>query len=230
MKTTIISTLCVLSVSTPLLQAQTAPAGTPPPAVAPVAPPPSPALTYEGPKPSARFEVDALGGYRFGGGLENAVTGQDIDFDDTSTYGLSFQIGPVNSEMKVEFMWTRQDTSMDLHGFTGLNSVDLSIDEFQLGGIAEMGKNRFREYVAASVGATHFATDFGDDTRFSFGLGVGVKYYLASHFVSRGDLRGFCTVVDSDSAFIFHNGVTVAHFSGSTLWQGQATIGAGIVF
>ena len=233
MKTTLISTLCVLSVFAPLLQAQTpastapAPGATPPPSSAPVVPQ---TPMYEGPKPSSRFEVDVFGGYRFGGGLENAITGKDIDFDDSEAYGLTFDLGPVNSEMKVEFQWSRQDTSLDFHGSGGVNNVDVSIDEFQLGGIAEMGKNRFREYVAASAGATHFSSDFGDDTRFSFGLGVGVKYYVASHFVVRGDLRGFCTIVDSDSAFIFHNGVTVAAFSGSTLWQGQATIGVGIVF
>jgi hypothetical protein len=230
MKRTIISALCVIFVSTALLQAQTPAAGTPPPAVAPVTPPPAPALTYDGPKPTAQFEVDGLVGYRIGGGLQNEVTGHDVDFDDTPTYGLSFQIGAVNSDIKIEFMWTRQDTSLDFHGITGLNSVDVGIDEFQLGGIAEMGEDRFREYVAVSVGATHFSSDFGDDTGLSFGFGVGVKYYVASHFVIRGDMRGFCTIVDSDSEFIFHNGVTVATFSGSTIWQGQATLGLGVVF
>jgi len=52
---------------------------------------------------------------------------------------------------------------------------------------------------------------------------------VTKNFVLRAGLRGFCTVSNSDSAFIYLNGITVAHFSGSTLWQGQA-IGVGISF
>ena len=53
---------------------------------------------------------------------------------------------------------------------------------------------------------------------------------MTKNIVLRADLRGFCTVVDSESAFIYYNGVTVVKYSGSTLWQGQATIGVGVAF
>jgi hypothetical protein len=46
----------------------------------------------------------------------------------------------------------------------------------------------------------------------------------------RADLRGFCTVVEAEGGFMYANGITVASFSGSTLWQGQATIGLGVTF
>ncbi len=223
MKTTLLNSVCVLLASSALLEAQTA--------QGPVTAPTTPQSSYvEKPLPNGRFEVAPFFGYRFGGGIEDVFTGKSYDFDDSEAYGLTIDLGPTASEMKVEFQWSRQDTSLNFHGAGGLGKIDLSVDEFQLGGVAEMGKNRFREFVSVSVGATYFATDYGDDTRFSFEIGGGVKYYLARHFVVRADLRGFCTVVDSESAFIFHNGVTVAHFSGSTLWQGQATVGVGVVF
>lgn len=181
--------------------------------------------------PAQQVEIAPFYGYRIGGEIENAITGAKYGFKDAPAYGLTVGLGAAGSDVKLELLWSRQDSSLDLHGEGGLNDVNLTIDEFQIGGIAETGKNRWREYVSAHVGATYFSTDsHGSDTKLSLGLGVGVKYYITKHFLLRADLRGFCTVVESEGGFIYYNGVTVARYSGSTLWQGQASLGAGITF
>jgi len=200
MKTILLSSICLLFVSTGPLLAQT-------------------------------VEITPFGGYRFGGEVADATTGAKYGFEDSPAYGLFLDWGPAKSDAKVELLWSRQDSSLNFHGAYGLNKVGLTIDEIQLGGLAEMGHNRFREYVSAHVGATYFSTDnYGSDTRFSLGIGAGAKFFVTKNIVLRADLRGFCTVVDSESALIYYNGVTVARFSGSTLWQGQATIGVGVAF
>lgn len=177
------------------------------------------------------FGISPFYGYRFGGGVEDLNTGRDYHFDDAPAYGLTLDFAPPNSEVRLELLWSRQESGIDFRGDYGLGKVDLTIDVFQLGGIAEFGTARFRQYISLHVGATHFSSDrFDDDTRFSLGAGVGVKAFLTKNFYLRADLRGFCTVVEAEGSFIFYNGVTVASFSGSTLWQGQVSAGLGITF
>jgi hypothetical protein len=37
-------------------------------------------------------------------------------------------------------------------------------------------------------------------------------------------------VTDGSGGFIYANGITVASFSGTTLWQGQVSAGIGVTF
>ena len=101
----------------------------------------------------------------------------------------------------------------------------------QMGGETEYGSESLRGYVSAHVGATHFSSDgYGDDTKFSFDIGAGVKAFLTKSIYLRADLRGFCVVTEAQGSFLYANGVTVASFSGSTLWQGQVSAGVGFTF
>ena len=199
-KTILLGSFCLLLMSTSLLQAQ-------------------------------KVEISPFYGYRFGGDFQDAFTGAEYGIKDAPAYGLFVDLIPAGPDMKIELLWSRQDTSLDVDGGNGMNDLDLTIDEFQVGGIAEKGDKRLRGYVSAHVGATHFSTDgYGSDTRFSLGVGGGAKYFLTRNIVLRADLRGFCTVVEAESGFIYSNGATLVVFSGSALWQGQASIGVGIAF
>jgi hypothetical protein len=176
------------------------------------------------------FEVTPLAGYRFGGEVENTATGDKYSFADGPAYGLMLGFGPSGSEMKVELLWSRQDSSVNL-GNVGLGKVDLTVDQIQIGARAETGNDRLRQYVSGMAGATYFSTeDYGSDTKFSLGLGVGAKYFLFRNLAVSVDLRGFCTVVESEGSFLYYNGATVASFSGSTLWQGQASVAVTLAF
>ena len=179
-----------------------------------------------------RFEISPFYGYRFGGEVQNPLTGHTYGFRDSEAYGLFLDMAPrPDSPVKLELLWSRQDSSVDLHGLAGVGRVNLSIDEIQIGGSLERGGQHLREYVSLLAGATYYSTDgYGSDTRFSVGLGVGVKYFLTRNLALRADLRGFCTIVDSSSAFISTGGATVVAFSGSAVWQGQATVGVSLAF
>lgn len=178
-----------------------------------------------------RFGISPFYGYRFGGEVENPTSGSTYSFEDSPAYGVFLDYAPVNYYGRYEFLWSRQDSSVDFQGDNGLGKVDLTIDEFQIGGVLEFGSERLREYVSAHAGVTHYSSDgYGDDTKFSLGIGVGLKAFLTKNIYLRADLRGFCTVVEAEGSFIYANGVTVATFSGSTLWQGQASVGVGITF
>jgi len=85
--------------------------------------------------------------------------------------------------------------------------------------------------ISTHVGATYFSSyGYGDDTIFSFDIGTGVKAFLTKNIYLRADLRGSCVVTEAQGSFIYANGVAVASFSGSTLWQGQVSAGVGFTF
>jgi hypothetical protein len=186
------------------------------------------------PKPltqTTRFGISPFYGYRWGGEIQDASTDSKYSFKDAPAYGLFLDYAPKGYFGRFELLWSRQDSSVDFNGNNGLGNVDITIDVIQVGGLAEYGSESLRGYVSAHVGATHFSSDgFGDDTKFSFDIGAGVKAFLTKNIYLRADLRGIWTVTEGEGGFIFANGVTVAYFSGSTFWQGQVSAGIGITF
>lgn len=180
---------------------------------------------------TTQFAITPFYGYRFGGEVKDSTTGTEYSFDDGPAFGLCLSYAPPDYLGRFELLWSHQDSGINFQGNNGLGDVDLMIDVIQIGGVSEFGTERFREYVSAHLGATHYTSDgLGDDTRFSFGIGVGVKAFLTKNLYLCADLRGFCTVVDAEGGFIYFNGVTVASFSGDTIWQGQVSVGLGITF
>jgi opacity protein-like surface antigen len=192
----------------------------------PVAPP----LSRE--PAGTRFEISPFYGYRFGGEVQNRYTGRTYSFEDSEAYGLFLDYAPrPNWPAKLELLWSHQDSSVNLQGLSGLGKVDLSIDQIQIGGSLERGNQHLRGYVSLLAGATHYSTDgYGSDTKFSLSLGGGVKYFLTRNLALRADLRGFCTIVNGSGGFISNGGSTTVVFSGSGVWQGEATLGVSLAF
>ena len=184
-----------------------------------------------GARAQSRFEVSPFIGYRFGGGIENAA-GQDVDFKDGRAYGLALNYSPSqDSDLKFELLWSRQDSGIDLHQLGGVGHVDMTIDEFMVGGVLETSWGRFRPYVTGLVGATLFGPDgYDSDARFVLSLGGGVKFFIFKNLALRADVRGYCNIVDGEGVIISSGGATVAHFSGDTLWQGEVSGGITLAF
>lgn len=180
---------------------------------------------------TTQFGISPFYGYRFGGEIQDANSDAKYSLKDAPAYGVILDYAPKDYNGRYEVLWSRQDTSVDFNGNYGLGVVDMTVDVVQVGGELEFGSDRFREYASAHVGATHFSSDgYGDETKFSFDIGVGVKAFLTKNIYLRGDLRGISTVTQGEGSFIYYNGVTVATFSGYTLWQGQVSAGVGITF
>ena len=176
------------------------------------------------------IELSPFYGYRFGGSIDSS-TGDDLDFDAGQAYGLALDFGPRDSDMKFELLWSHQESGIDFEGLGGLDSLDVTVDEFMFGGIYEMGQGKFREYFTGMVGASLFDVPGSDpEAYFCIGIGGGVKYYVHKNLALRLDLRGYCNIVESEGAFISSGGYTVAYFSADTLWQGEVSVGVTLSF
>jgi len=175
------------------------------------------------------FEISPFYGYRWGGDFETA-DGQSLGLQGGKAYGLSLDYS-ASPELKFEMLWSRQESSVDLNELGGLSHLGVTVDEFQLGGVLETVYGRLHPYITGLLGASLFGPDDSDsEVRFSLSLGGGVKFFLFRNLAFRADIRGFCTVVESDSALISHGGVTLVRFSGSTMWQGEVSGGITLAF
>jgi len=178
-----------------------------------------------------RIEVSPFFGYRFGGDFEDAETGDTYSIQDGSTFGLMIDFPLMKTGVRTELLWCRQDSSLDLRGAELAERVSLTIDSFELGAIAEDPRDRFVEYISAHVGLTHFSADgYGSDTRVNLSAGVGAKFFFSPRVALKAEVRAFCTFVDGDATFIFADNILHITYAGSTMWQGQATVGLSVMF
>jgi len=157
---------------------------------------------------------------------------QKLSLEGGRAYGLSLDYAPREApDIKLELLWSRQESGVDFHELGGSGRLRVTVDVFQIGGVLETAYGRFHPYITGLLGASLFAPEDSDlEARFSLSIGGGVKFFLFRNLALRADVRGYCTVVNSESAFISTGGVTVARFSGSTMWQGEVSGGVTLAF
>src|SRR5262252_6837318 len=79
------------------------------------------------------FEISPFYGYRWGGDFETAG-GEKLGLQAGKAYGLSFDY-TASPDLKFELLWSRQESSVDLHDVGGMNRLGVTVDEFQIGGV-----------------------------------------------------------------------------------------------
>lgn len=175
-----------------------------------------------------RWTISPFAGYRFGGSLQNTVTGSDVTIDDNPSYGIELDIDPMDSGLKFALLYSHQDTEALIRSTVPETAAKMDVDQIMVGAIQELYDDKLRPFVGAYVGATYLRPSaFDSELRFGFGVTVGMNYYLNKHVGLRLDLRGFGTMIASDTGFLCANGNCLVSWSGDLMWQGEI---AGSVF
>jgi len=177
------------------------------------------------------FEVTPFAGYRFGGDLEDSVTGFGLDINESETYGVVLGVN-TSPETQFEIMYSHQSTDIRPKGlFSPTSLTKLDIDYYHLGGSYIWDpQKKLRPFIQASLGVARLNPDragLSSETKFSFGIGGGVKYFFTKHIGLRLDGRALGIVLNSDSAIFCSGGCTI-RVQGSALWQFEG--GLGIIF
>jgi opacity protein-like surface antigen len=174
------------------------------------------------------IEVTPFVGYSFGGSLQDSVTGTKLDIKDSESYGgiLAYR---TSRETTIELLYSHQSTELRAKGPVSTTSLtDLDMDYIHFGGsYVWYPKRKLRPFIQASLGATLLnpqRADLDSETRFSFGIGGGAKYFFTKNIGLRLDGRALGTLIDNDSAIFCSGGCTI-RVSGSTLWQFEGTLG-----
>jgi hypothetical protein len=170
------------------------------------------------------------GGYRMGGSLEDAETGDDRDFDESASFALALELRYEKGDDRFYQLWySRQSTDLS----DDVETFDADIEYLHIGGTLPFGGwEHAQPYFAAGLGATRFSSsdpDADDRTRFSGSAAFGLEVPIGEHAGIRLEARGYLTAVDTDSAFFCKsdNGEGVCRIvaSGSAIFQGELLAG-----
>src|SRR6185503_6705307 len=183
------------------------------------------------PKP-LRIDFTPLIGYRSSiafptvQGLQTNASGAVLA--ERPSYGFSVGMR-LNEEDVVELRWARQESDLRFTG-SGLLSTAVVLHQVHLDCTHEFIMDTWpiwvRPYVIGSVGGTHL--DGGNSaafTRFSFGLGTGLKVYFNRHVGLRFQVEWLPIVVNPEvGAFVCGAGCVV-HLSATAVSQGEIVAG-----
>ena len=183
-----------------------------------------------------RFDFSPFVGYRstLPFLVEPHVTGMNprVVISDSPSYGFSFGIRPREVDL-IEVRWTRQDSYIRTEEITPAPPrqrvlLDQFHGDFSHEPFIEEWPSWVRPFVMASVGATHLSSHNSISfTRFSFGIGGGIRFYAHRHFGFRLQAEWLPIVTSPTVAFVCGGGCVI-HLGGTA--ASQAEFMAGPVF
>jgi hypothetical protein len=185
------------------------------------------------PKPP-HFELTPFMGYRTSMSfpIEPHVAGAEpgVVLDASPSYGVSFGVRLRAEEDMVEIRWARQDSYVHAGDITvqPLRQrviLDQFHGDFSHEPFVEDWPSWVKPFVVASVGATHVSGSTSINfTRFSFGLGGGIRFYANRHFGLKIQAEWVPVFADPQVAFICGGGC-IAHVGGTAVSQGEVLVG-----
>ncbi len=179
----------------------------------------------------ARVEVTPFYGYQFGGDFEDAETGRSYDLDSGPCAGAQLNLD-LSDITQLEFYYSHQETELESGGlFPSDPFFDLDVDYYHIGGTLLLGEDQWQPFVVGTLGATRLSPEpssIGSLTRFSLGLGGGLRYFPTERLGLYLAGRALFTFIDSDTRIRIESGTTTAqiHTDGLT----QAVLQAGLIF
>jgi hypothetical protein len=185
------------------------------------------------PKP-LHFDFTPFIGYRTSMSfpVEPHVTGMNprVVLDASPSYGVSFGVRLKNEDDLVEIRWARQDSYVHAEDITPQPPrqrviLDQFHGDFSHEGLIEDWPSWAKPFVLASIGATHVSSSTNINfTRFSFGIGGGVRFYASRHLGFKIQAEWLPVVMDPNVAFICGSGCIV-HVGATASSQGEVLAG-----
>ena len=170
-----------------------------------------------------------------GGGFTIEGASSSLAVKDSGAFGVHLGVKTA-ADGEIEALFSRQDSRLESDSgfFTSTVLSPIKLDTYQLGGSYLFGDEdaKVRPYIGAGMGVTRLLPEPANleaETRFSASIAGGVKAYVGRHIGFRLELRGFFTVIDSDSRIFCSPGLAcVVRTKGSDI--SQAEIRGGLIF
>jgi hypothetical protein len=151
-------------------------------------------------------EVTPFVGARFGGTFDVQTEQHvlsEVSLKDASSYGLSAGVRFDDFSL-IEFRWTRSTSSLQVAAPSPaviISSGDITLNQFHADFTREFvipEVKGLRSFLTGSVGATHIGSTSDGFTRFSFGLGAGLKQFVGSRLAIRAEAHWLPILVDPE--------------------------------
>ena len=182
---------------------------------------------------SLRFDVTPFIGYRtsMSFSVEPHVSGTNpsVVVDAGPSFGASFGVR-LQEDGLAEVRWARQDSYLQSEGISPpFPRQHVILDQFHADFSREYTLDELRPwakpFVLLSVGATHISNRSDlNFTRFSFGIGGGMRFYATRHIGFKVQAEWLPVVVDPEVGVICGSGCIV-HIRGTVGSQGEVFMG-----
>jgi hypothetical protein len=180
---------------------------------------------------AAQNSLAAYGGYRGGGSLEQADSPfASIDMKSSASGALAFSFA-VDAMRQGQVFVSYQST--DLEATATTPQVPLSVTYLHFGGTnyfeGAIGRGA---YVAGGIGATWMSPSLNglsSEVRPSLNLALGYEWPITGALSLKAELRGYFTLINSDSA-LFCSGGCVVSIKGDGFTQVEGLIGLSLAF
>ena len=152
------------------------------------------------------FELTPFIGARLGGTFDIQPDGAaqiEATLKDATSYGFSAGVRFDDFSL-VEFRWTQSASTLRFDApfaFLGASVGDVELNQFHADFTREFvipEVKGLRSFLTGSVGATHIGSTSDGFTRFSFGLGAGLKQFVGSRFAIRAEASWLPILVDPE--------------------------------
>jgi len=186
-----------------------------------------------------RFELQPFVGYKFGGTIDLAPNTASIaraNFESNTDYGLTATFN-ATPNFGLEFMWNRQPTTIvgQLgNGTTFPTQINANLDQYHGNILLTLADedSKFKPFILFGLGATRASGEApnglsNSSTKFSFGLGGGLRYFFTDHVGIRTQIRWAPTYVYSTTGAIYCDwwGFCWSIPDDHYLQQGDVTVG-----
>jgi hypothetical protein len=180
-----------------------------------------------------QFEVTPFIGYRssISFPVSPYVTGTNpsVVIDASPSYGIAFGIRPRDQDL-VELRWIRQDSSVETRDISPAPPRQrVVLNQFHMDCSHEPYIDQWpawaKPYLLASVGFTHGASTTNISyTRFSFGIGGGMRFFMSRHYGLKIQAEWVPILASPTVNFVCGAGCTI-HVGGSASSQGEVFVG-----
>ncbi len=183
-----------------------------------------------------RWEIQPFVGYKYGGsvpvqpvstapGITEVNTNSSISYGVTGGFNFTENFG-------LEFLWNQQPTQATGRLFNGADysqKVDTTLNQYHGNFVITLRDpdSRLRPFLLLGFGATNISGPGSSFTRFSYGLGGGVKYFLKPNTGIRIQARYAPTYLYSTAGGVWCNwwGYCWLMSDNHYLNQGDVTVG-----
>jgi hypothetical protein len=181
---------------------------------------------------AAQNAVTLYGGYRGGGSFEQSTSPTtSVDLQSSAAFSASLDWG-LDAARQVQVFASYQSTDIPAYG-SAAPAVPLTVSYLHLG-----GRNFFEgtvgrgAYLVGGLGVTRLSPGLqglSDEYRPSMNLGLGYQLPLAPSIALRFELRGYLTLVNSNTN-LFCSGGCVITLRGDAFTQAEAMVGLSFGF
>lgn len=138
-----------------------------------------------------KFELQPFAGVRFGGTLRNGDNDPSaVKLPATTAAGASIAYHFV-PDFGLEFMWTTQKAAASSGAQTSALRVNQYLGTLIFNAVSsnKESKNNLYPFLLAGFGAVHTSGAGVGDTKYSYALGGGMKYFFSEHLGLRFQAR-----------------------------------------